>query len=56
MAGTYTWKIGNEDFAVVMLSLPYDFNLYSNWLSVGIMKESMYEFLKILINQSTPQI
>ena len=40
MAGTVSWKIGNGDCAVVMFSLPYDFNLYSNWLSVGIMKES----------------
>ena len=40
MAGTISWKIGNGDCAVVMFSLPYDFNLYSNWLSVGIMKES----------------
>ena len=40
VAGTISWKIGNEDCAVVMFSLPYDFNLYSNWLSIGIMKES----------------
>jgi len=40
VAGTISWKIGNGDCAVVMFSLPYDFNLYSNWLSVGIMKES----------------
>ena len=40
VAGTISWKIGNGDCAVVMFSLPYDFNLYSNWMSVGIMKES----------------
>jgi len=40
VAGTVSWKIDNGDCAVVMFSLPYDFNLYSNWLSVGIMKES----------------
>merc|ERR1719491_1967681 len=39
VAGTISWKIGNGDCAVVMFSLPYDSNLYSNWLSVGIMKE-----------------
>jgi hypothetical protein len=40
VAGTVSWKIDNGDCAVVMFSLPFDFNLYSNWLSVGIMKES----------------
>jgi len=40
VAGTVSWKIENGDCAVVMFSLPFDFNLYSNWLSVGIMKES----------------
>ena len=41
VSGTISWKIGNGDCAVVMFSLPYDFNLgYSNWMSVGIMKES----------------
>ena len=41
MSGTISWKIGNGDCAVVMFSLPFDFNLgYANWLSVGIMKES----------------
>ena len=46
MAGTVSRKIGNGDCAVVMFSLPFDFNLYSNWLSVGIMKES--KNLKVL--------
>ena len=47
MAGTISWKIGNGDCAVVMFSLPFDFNLYpGNWLSVGIMKES--KNLKVL--------
>ena len=37
-----SWKIDNGDCAVVMFSLPRDSNLYSNRLSVGIMKESKY--------------
>jgi len=40
VAGMVSWKIDNGDCAVVMFSLPFDFNLYSNWLSVGIMKGS----------------
>ena len=35
--GTMTWGIQNTGYsAVVMYSVPYDQNLYSNWLSVGI--------------------
>jgi hypothetical protein len=43
-AGTVSWKIDDDYCAVVMFSLPYNFDFYSNWLSVGIMKKREVEY------------
>ena len=38
--GTVSWVLGDTGkMLVVMYSAPYDHNLYSNWLAVGIFKE-----------------
>ena len=38
--GTNSWEIGNTgNILVVMYSVPFDHNLYSNWCGVGIFKK-----------------
>jgi hypothetical protein len=39
-AGTVSWKLGETGkMLVVMYSLPFNFDFYSNWLGIGIFKE-----------------
>ena len=39
-SGTVSWNIGDtNEMVVIMYSIPFDQNLYSNWLGVGIFNQ-----------------
>ena len=46
------WDIGKTDFVLnIMFSIPYDHNLYSNWLAVGIQPKGSVSNFNTMYNE-----